>query len=1050
MSGNTTTSNNFTGLYGASAGTVVPTTPYGNANVVSLLAVGTDGANTVGNIVAAGNVTANYFLGNGSQLSGLPVSYSNANVVTLLAAFGSNVISTTGNITSGNIATAGVVTATGNITGSNIRTAGVVTATGNITGGNIRTAGVVTATGNITGGNLITTGQVTATGNISTAGYFLGTFAGNISGNLTVPGSNTQVLFNNQGNAGASAGFTFDSASNVMSVTGNAVGGNIITAGVVSAAGNITGNYFLGNGSQLTGLPATYGNANVATYLASGTLNSNIITTANVQGAFLTTSGASGNIIGVNYMSANFYLGNGSQLTGIVATSVGVLPSLSVTGNTQTGNLLTGGVVSATGNVTGGNILTVGQVSATGNITGNFFIGNGSLLTGISGGGTYSNANVSNFLANGFGSNSISTTGNITAGLFVGNASLLTSITGANVTGTVANATYALNANNSTFAGTVTTNAQPNITSVGTLTSLSVTGNTDTGNLRTTGLVSATGNVTGGNILTTAVQATGSGGVTLKNSAGATQASYGAGGGDNFAINVSTNLNGNNAQIDISPTGTGHVHIKPTGTGAIEIAPTSTGSINNMIIGNATPAAINATTASASGNITGGNILTVGEVSATGNVTGNFFIGNGSQLTGIAGGGGSPGGANTQIQFNNASAFGGNANLTFNNSTGNVNLGNVIFTTSNVTNFLNTVTPSAGTPTANATAFNSSQIIIGNGWQGNLNLNNQIGISSARGSKLFYWDTIPITDSGGPRVNGLGSNPFVILQGNVSNTNTRLSAFAGSLIIGGSANNFQYTTSTQFAATGISTGVNAGQGSTNQLIGNTTVTNMTGVASSMNVNGASNVGNSSGFYTAVTPANTAYLQTAAGLVIQFTGAPTVASDNVFGVYMNGNTSAGILGGTVNSNGMRKAANYYFLRNDDNLAQNKLGSLRLFNEYRYDGANTTGTLAVDKNNGQVQNVYLTGNITSVTFSNFVTSASDGTTTDYQTDTVTLILRQDSTGYTVTMPTGSAYKYAAGTSTVGTTANSATMISVTATYDSITAADQYLITISPEFT
>ena len=148
--------------------------------------------------------------------------------------------------------------------------------------------------------------------------------------------------------------------------------------------------------------------------------------------------------------------------------------------------------------------------------------------------------------------------------------------------------------------------------------------------------------------------------------------------------------------------------------------------------------------------------------------------------------------------------------------------------------------------------------------------------------------------------------------------------------------------------------------------------------------------------------------------------------------------------------MRRAANYYFLRNDDNLAQNKLGSLRLFNEFRYDGANTTGTLAVDKNNGQVQNVYLSGNITSVTFSNFVTSASDGTTTDYQTDTVTLILRQDSTGYTVTMPTGSAYKYAAGTTTVGTTANSATMISVTATYDSITAADQYLITISPEFT
>ena len=150
-----------------------------------------------------------------------------------------------------------------------------------------------------------------------------------------------------------------------------------------------------------------------------------------------------------------------------------------------------------------------------------------------------------------------------------------------------------------------------------------------------------------------------------------------------------------------------------------------------------------------------------------------------------------------------------------------------------------------------------------------------------------------------------------------------------------------------------------------------------------------------------------------------------------------------------ANAMRKAANYYFLRNDDNLAQNKLGSLRLFNEYQYDNSSSSGTLTVDKNNGQVQSVVLSEDITTVTFSNFVTSASDGTTTDYQTDTVTLILRQGSTPYTVTMPSGSAYKYAAGSTTVGATANAVTMISVTANYDSISAADQYLITISPEF-
>lgn len=48
----------------------------------------------------------------------------------------------------------------------------------------------------------------------------------------------------------------------------------------------------------------------------------------------------------------------------------------------------------------------------------------------------------------------------------------------------------------------VTASAQPNITSVGTLTSVSVTGNITGGNLRTSGLISATGNTTSGNLLT--------------------------------------------------------------------------------------------------------------------------------------------------------------------------------------------------------------------------------------------------------------------------------------------------------------------------------------------------------------------------------------------------------------------------------------------------------------------------------------------------------------------------------------------------------------------
>jgi hypothetical protein len=113
-------------------------------------------------------------------------------------------------------------------------------------------------------------------------------------------------------------------------------------------------------------------------------------------------------------------------------------------------------------------------------------------------------------------------------------------------------------------------------------------------------------------VTTPTVQATNSAGLSLKNSSGTTQMSMGAGGGDNMSINVSTNLNGANAQIDISPTGTGHVHIKPTGTGSLEIAPTNPGTMNNMVIGGTTPRAITGTT-----------------------VTATTFVGSGASLTSI-------------------------------------------------------------------------------------------------------------------------------------------------------------------------------------------------------------------------------------------------------------------------------------------------------------------------------------------------------------------------------------------------------------------------------
>jgi len=118
-------------------------------------------------------------------------------------------------------------------------------------------------------------------------------------------------------------------------------------------------------------------------------------------------------------------------------------------------------------------------------------------------------------------------------------------------------------------------------------TDISGLGTMSTQNASSVAITGGTATLT--SLTTPTVQATNSGGLSLKNSAGTTQLSMGGGGGDNLSLNVSTNINGTNAQVDISPTGTGHVHIKPTGVNSIEIAPTYVGDIDNMIIGAVTP-----------------------------------------------------------------------------------------------------------------------------------------------------------------------------------------------------------------------------------------------------------------------------------------------------------------------------------------------------------------------------------------------------------------------------------------------------------------------------
>jgi len=122
--------------------------------------------------------------------------------------------------------------------------------------------------------------------------------------------------------------------------------------------------------------------------------------------------------------------------------------------------------------LSGSNISNVANITSAANVTASFFIGNGSSLTGVTASPAGSNTQIQFNNAGAFDGNSTFTintaTGVLAAPNFSGNGASLTSITGANVTGQVGNALV---------AGTVYTNAQPNITSVGTLTSLTVSGN---------------------------------------------------------------------------------------------------------------------------------------------------------------------------------------------------------------------------------------------------------------------------------------------------------------------------------------------------------------------------------------------------------------------------------------------------------------------------------------------------------------------------------------------------------------------------------------------
>ena len=514
-------------------------------NILTSGVVSATGNITGGNVTTLGNVSGNYILGNGSQLTGLPATYGNANVAVYLPTYSGNIsggnVSATGNITGGNVVTVGQITAVGNISGAYILGNGALltgvatgaanaatlvgtTLSSNVTVSSLTSVGTLSTlsvTANATVGNILTAGLISAAGNIS---------AGNITA-TNHTGLATSMVGNITGGNIATAG--------IISAAGNVTtGANLLAVGNVQALGNISGTYFIGNGALLTGITSgsNYSNSNVSGFLPFYTGNvgaGNVIVTGIIS--------AQGNITGsaLSVGTGNITAGNttGGNITAALISATGNIngnylkAALDINaGGNVSAVFHTGSGVSVTGNITGGNITTVGNVS------GNYLLGNGALLTGLP--ATYGNTTVASFLA-ALGSNSISTTGNISASnINVGNTLIITanSILGASTLtlGQSGNNGNIIIAGNLQVLGTTTTinsttittndlviylanNASSSSAATGAGIGVGPSGvygtftYNSTLNAWTTGLaISATGNITGGNITTAALTATGS------------------------------------------------------------------------------------------------------------------------------------------------------------------------------------------------------------------------------------------------------------------------------------------------------------------------------------------------------------------------------------------------------------------------------------------------------------------------------------------------------------------------------------------------------------
>jgi hypothetical protein len=351
-------------------------------------------------------------------------------------------------------------------------------------------------------------------------------------------------------------------APDVVSSNVRATFGNITTVQVsnsISGGGNVT----MGNITANANISAAAITAPVATF---GNASANL---------FIGNVAATGNLSGGNIQTGGALTVGGAITAGSLAGPVSVTGNLTASGNIRAGNLLANS-----------DVIADGAVIATGNVTGAYLFGNGSTLSGIT--LNYGNANVAAFLP--------TYAGNIQAGnIAVGfNLTVLNTVDA--LAGFYGNLDTA-NLNANTVYGTLATNAQPNITSVGNLSSLIVSGNANIEN------IAVANGVTSLAVVTFALSAS--------------QANISSNVNVSDTVNVSQNVNAAAASLSSANANgiffansnkflTTNTNFTYNGTNV-----TITG--GNLNAAGATITDIAAGTLSASGNVTAGNVSTTGQ-----------------------------------------------------------------------------------------------------------------------------------------------------------------------------------------------------------------------------------------------------------------------------------------------------------------------------------------------------------------------------------------------------------------------------------------------------